>query len=48
MDFIYIEKKSITVDECNTIIKLFEEETNKYNGITSRGYDPEQIKWKIT
>jgi hypothetical protein len=41
MDFISIEKESLDRETCNNIIKLFEEETNKYNGETSSGYNPE-------
>jgi hypothetical protein len=55
MDFIYIEKKSIDNDDCNKIIKLFEEEAYKYNGVTSIGYNPETkltkdffIKWDVS
>ena len=40
MEFISIEKNSLDRETCNNIIEMFEDEKNKFSGITSVGYDP--------
>ena len=37
MDFIYINENSIPLDLCNEIINTFENEPNKYKGVTRSG-----------
>lgn len=37
MDFIYINENSIPLDLCNEIINIFENEPNKYKGVTRSG-----------
>lgn len=39
MDFIYINDTSLPNDLCNKIIETFENEPNKYKGVTRRGLD---------
>jgi hypothetical protein len=36
-DFIWVKPKSLTPSFCKKIIKKFEEEPNKYDGVTGRG-----------
>lgn len=42
MDFIHIEQNSLDKETCAKIIKLFEQDQNKYQGVTSSGYDPKK------
>lgn len=55
MEFISIEKNSLDRETCNNIIEMFEDEKNKFSGITSVGYDPKIknttdffINWNIS
>ena len=40
-DLIWSKKKSLSRDFCDGMIEKFENDTNKYNGVTTGGFNPE-------
>lgn len=39
-EFVYLNETSLSIELCAKIIELYENENNKYNGVTLGGYNP--------